>query len=283
MSENQRTLGIFLMGGTVDSRNDPNLDGTVTPLRISLVRQYLHSLQLQIQMVLREICLKDSRNITQKDREHLCQSIEEINSPHNIVTHGTYSVRETARFLFSKGIGRDKTTILTGSMSPLQGSTDDFGRLCPSDGGFNLGYAISEAFHNEPGVYQAMNGALFKQPHEEWWHDSAGIHWTGKDDSPDGETTKTTAINLYRMIMKNAGEKKPDPRFGWQKILLALLEQHLQHPGTFLSFQELASTTGLSLFSIPGYKTGIQNNYLKFSNFILVTSRQGWMLQEQAH
>lgn len=170
-------LGFHIMGGTIDSRNDPNLDGEAVPLRKSLVRKYIESLRLNLEMQISEICLKDSRGITEDDQENLLRSLNEIDAQHNVVTIGTYRMRDVARFLFSKDAGKNRSIVFTGAMSPLLGSVDEEGQLSPSDAGFNLGYAISQSLHFENGVYQVMNGETFQQPHEEWWHDQDGVHW----------------------------------------------------------------------------------------------------------
>ena len=99
---------------------------------------------------------KDSRDITDEDREKLVQTIE--SSPHSniIVTHGTFTMRDTAAFLENRG-GTDKTdkkVVLTGSMIPITG-------FATSDAGFNLGFVAGSFGSIDPGVYLSMNGGIF--------------------------------------------------------------------------------------------------------------------------
>ena len=71
-----------------------------------------------------------------------------------IVTHGTYTMPDTARFIKANIKDKNKVVILTGSMVPLKGFDS-------SDAQFNLGYAIAQVEQLLPGVYIAMNGVSF--------------------------------------------------------------------------------------------------------------------------
>jgi L-asparaginase len=71
-----------------------------------------------------------------------------------IITHGTYTMPDTARFIASRIKNNTKIIILTGSMIPLLG-------FSPSDAGFNLGFALGQFDSLTPGVYVAMNGQIF--------------------------------------------------------------------------------------------------------------------------
>ena len=72
-----------------------------------------------------------------------------------VITHGTDTMSVTAEYLKEHlPLTHGRTIILTGSMTPLREFT-------LSDGGFNLGYAMS-AFENlDPGVYMAMHAQVF--------------------------------------------------------------------------------------------------------------------------
>ena len=48
----------------------------------------------------------------------------------------------------------DQTIIFTGSAIPITG-------FSPSDGPFNLGYAMSQLEHLKPGIYVCFNGKVF--------------------------------------------------------------------------------------------------------------------------
>jgi L-asparaginase len=159
MFQGRKELALFTMGGTIDSRSAPEMDGEVVPLKESLVPHFLESLHLQIRFGVHPICMKDSRAITDGDRQALFDAIQAAGAKFNLVTHGTFTMPETARYLDARV--RGKVVLLTGSMATMIGTTDERGRLIPSDAQFNLGFAIAEAFHAEDGVYVAMNGKLF--------------------------------------------------------------------------------------------------------------------------
>ena len=67
-----------------------------------------------------------------------------------IITHGTDTMVETAKFLEDI---ENKTIVLTGSMQPA--------RFKKSDAIFNSGFAYAAALSLDNGVYIAMNGKIF--------------------------------------------------------------------------------------------------------------------------
>lgn len=96
---------------------------------------------------------KDSRSILIEDLDKLARVI--LDSPHEniLVTHGTFTMKETAIFLDKKQI--NKKIILTGSMIPIFG-------FAISDAPFNLGFAMASFEHIDIGVYLSVNGGVFK-------------------------------------------------------------------------------------------------------------------------
>ena len=96
------------------------------------------------------IMQKDSLELDDSDREKIRAIIESDPSERVIVTHGTDTMIETARYL--KQVP-NKTIVLTGSMYPAQ--------YRDSDAVFNLGCALVAAQILGHGVYIAMNGRLF--------------------------------------------------------------------------------------------------------------------------
>lgn len=98
--------------------------------------------------------MKNSRDLNREDLENVLKTIEE--SQHNkiIVTHGTYTMPDTARFLKANRKRNDQTIVLTASAIPING-------FAPSDGPFSLGYAIAKVENLDPGVYVAVNGKVF--------------------------------------------------------------------------------------------------------------------------
>lgn len=97
---------------------------------------------------------KDSRDISAEDRHRLLKAIQA--SPHQnvIVTHGTFTMTTTAKYLEEQLHSSNKKVVLTGSMIPISG-------FSTSDAGFNLGFVAGSLSNIEPGVYLSMNGGIF--------------------------------------------------------------------------------------------------------------------------
>jgi L-asparaginase len=93
----------------------------------------------------------DSNEMTLIDREIILKSCIDCDQDRIVITHGTDTMSDTARFLGTAIT--NKTIVLTGAMIPYT-----FGS---SDGLFNLGSALAFAQTLSPGVYVAMNGRHF--------------------------------------------------------------------------------------------------------------------------
>lgn len=148
-------IHVIKMGGTIEFI-DPAYDEINTKLLKldTSIESYLRNLvKPHFNFSSEVVAEKDSREITEEDRNKLVKTINA--SPHEniLITHGTFTMRDTAQFL-ENGLDTGKKVILTGSMIPLVGFTS-------SDAGFNLGYAIASFKSIDPGVYLSMNGGLF--------------------------------------------------------------------------------------------------------------------------
>ena len=98
--------------------------------------------------------MKDGRELSRDDRKNVLDTVEKSPCTRIIVTHGTYTMPDTARFLEGNLKRKDQVIVFTGSMIPLIG-------FAPSDASFNLGFAISKTSELEPGIYVSMNGKVF--------------------------------------------------------------------------------------------------------------------------
>ena len=98
--------------------------------------------------------MKDSRELTQEDLDAIVQAVETSEHTRIVVTHGTYTMADSARYLQAKVSRDDQVIVFTASAIPIKG-------FSPSDGPFNLGYAMAQLEHLAPGVYVAMNGFVF--------------------------------------------------------------------------------------------------------------------------
>ncbi|MGH3429497.1 MAG: asparaginase domain-containing protein, partial [Terriglobales bacterium] len=71
-----------------------------------------------------------------------------------IVTHGTYTLPDSALYLETHLGSTEKIVVLTGATIPLEGVT-------MSNGGFNLGFAYAQLEVLSPGVHVCVNGRVF--------------------------------------------------------------------------------------------------------------------------
>ncbi len=147
------TIEVIFTGGTIDSYYDSTKDAII-PLKKSCLPSFLKSIKTNDNFSFVEICMKDSRSLNGEDLKKLLTSIRKSVSKKIIITHGTYTMPDTARFLSANIKKGDKTIILTGSMVPLTG-------FSPSDAPFNLGYSIASVKTLKPGIYVCMNGQIF--------------------------------------------------------------------------------------------------------------------------
>jgi L-asparaginase len=153
MRQNNETIHIILTGGTIDSHWEGSLD-TAVPNRHSIMQTFIQNLQLYQKFKFTEIVMKDSRDLTIADRKAVARAMEKSESKKIIVTHGTYTMAVTAKFLKKHLKRKDQTIVFTGSMSPLQGFTI-------SDAPFSVGYALAKVEELPPGIYICMNGKTF--------------------------------------------------------------------------------------------------------------------------
>ena len=70
-----------------------------------------------------------------KEPKKILGEVKKSKSERIIITHGSYTVVKTAKFLEQHLMDNNKIVIFVSSLIPLMGFT-------PSDAGFNLGYAV---------------------------------------------------------------------------------------------------------------------------------------------
>ncbi len=147
------TIHFIITGGTIDSYYDGSKD-TAVPNKESIIPSFIKSLKLYHEAEFTTVCMKDSRELDDGDLTNIFKTVEE--SPHEkiIITHGTYTMPDTARYLKANLKRNDQTIILTASVIPLSG-------FAPSDGPFNVGYAVAKLEDLAPGIYVAINGKVF--------------------------------------------------------------------------------------------------------------------------
>ena len=142
-------IRLLVTGGTFDKEYD-ELTGKLF-FKDTHVNEMLRLARADLDLEIRTLMMVDSLEMTDIDRELILQNCIEPGREHIVVTHGTDTMPETARFLGERTA--DRTIVLTGAMVPYT-----FGS---SDGLFNLGSALSFVQALPHGVYVAMNGRCF--------------------------------------------------------------------------------------------------------------------------
>jgi L-asparaginase len=146
-------IRLLVTGGTIDKSYCP-VEGA-----LSFSRTHVLAMLKQARVALPEdkvqtLLLKDSLDLTEADREVICQAASAATEAKLIITHGTDTMVQTAERLAAKHLG--KTVVMVGAMVPYTFSN--------SDGLFNLGLAFGAVQLLPAGVYVAMNGCIFP------WH-----------------------------------------------------------------------------------------------------------------
>ncbi len=143
-------IKLFITGGTIDKRYD-ELSGEVVFDKKSYISQMLKQGRCEVEIELETLFLKDSLDLSHKDRKRIYQAVKNCNEKNIIITHGTDTMVKSAKYLGKKSM--DKTIIFVGSMIPHT--------VKNSDALFNLGTAIGAISILPQGVYIAMNGKIF--------------------------------------------------------------------------------------------------------------------------
>ena len=143
-------IRVFVTGGTFDKEYN-ELTG-----ELFFKNTHLHEMlslgRNRTPLSVETLFMMDSLNMQESDREIIARHSLAASEDHIVITHGTDTMAETARYLESRGIG--KTIVLTGAMVPYK-----FGS---SDGLFNLGSALAFVQTLSVGVFIAMNGRYFR-------------------------------------------------------------------------------------------------------------------------
>ena len=139
----------FVTGGTFDKEYN-ELTGELY-FRQTHLPEMLDLGRSRVEADVTTLFLIDSLAMTDDHRSLIAKACVDTPEEQIVVTHGTDTMVETARYLAPRVGG--KTVVLTGAMVPWK-----FGS---SDGLFNLGSALAFAQVLPPGVYLSMNGRWF--------------------------------------------------------------------------------------------------------------------------
>jgi len=142
-------IRILITGGTFDKEYN-ELTGELF-FKDTHLPEMLKLGRCRVDVDIRTLMMIDSLDMNQQDRSLIADHCERAEEGKIIITHGTDTMADTARYLGARNI--DKTIVLTGAMIPYK-----FGS---SDGLFNLGSAMAFVQALPSGVYVAMNGKCF--------------------------------------------------------------------------------------------------------------------------
>jgi L-asparaginase len=141
-------LTIVTTGGTIDKVYFD--DKSEYQIGAPQIGEILTQLGVAFAFEVIPIMRKDSLHITAEDRDLIRRTIELQPHRHVLVTHGTDTMVETARELFTIP---GKVIVLTGALNPA--------RFQGSDAVFNVGCAVGALQALPDGVYIAMNGSVW--------------------------------------------------------------------------------------------------------------------------
>ena len=126
-------IAFIQTGGTIDKDYPKVTKGWAFEIAEPAFNRILEKLNPSFSFKSYEVFKKDSQEITLEDREKLKSLCESIWEDKIIITHGTDTMVETAKYLSSI----NKTIVITGAMKPE--------RFSNSDAPINLGASITAA------------------------------------------------------------------------------------------------------------------------------------------
>jgi L-asparaginase len=144
-------IKLILCGGTIDKTYIPNtekLEFRKTHFNDLIKKARLHLVNININ----ELFLKDSWDMTEKDRNLIYESVKNSKEDKIIISHGTSTMTESAKLFFDKPIS-GKKIIFFGAMIPYE--------FLQSDGVFNFGMAVATTQTVKEGVYISMGGKVW--------------------------------------------------------------------------------------------------------------------------
>ncbi len=141
-------IQVLTTGGTIDkvyfdAQSSYEVGG-------SMMRELVRQAHVACPVDIVELMRKDSLELTDTDRALIRDTVSGCASRRIVITHGTDTMDQTARYLGDAG---GRTVVLTGSFAPA--------RFAFTDAIFNVGLAFGAVQSLGPGVYIAMNGQVF--------------------------------------------------------------------------------------------------------------------------
>lgn len=147
---NNPKVKILITGGTIDGVDYENeQDAPLNPQ--SYIQNMFEQSRIPKNYEIKVLMLKDSRAITDADREIILEECKNSTEENILITHGSFTMPQTAKFLGHANL--DKTIVLVGSIIPSQEEN--------SDAMFNLGAGYLASKILPHGVSIVMNGRVF--------------------------------------------------------------------------------------------------------------------------
>ncbi len=144
-------IKVFTTGGTIDGL-EYDLEDQAPVDKQSLIPIVLKDLGLDDQYSITALMNKDSRFVNDDDRALMAQNCRKCAEDKIVITHGTITMVETARYLQAQNLG--KTIILTGAMIPADQKE--------TDAPVNVKLAFEQVQTLPAGVYVSMSGRIFE-------------------------------------------------------------------------------------------------------------------------
>ena len=156
---------IIQTGGTIDKNYPKSINGWGFEISDAAAYRILSNKALSVDYRIISACKKDSTKLNDKDRNKILNICQKSNEEQIIITHGTDTIKDTAKFL---SVIKDKTIVLTGSFLPYA--------FKDSDAEFNIGMAISAVQLLNKGIYVSLNGIIASN--NELQRDASGKYHT---------------------------------------------------------------------------------------------------------
>ena len=138
-------------GGTIDKDYPKQSKGYAFEITEPAVKRILEKINPSFEYEIISLVKKDSMDLNVKDKKKIFEECEKAKTDKIIITHGTDTMIETAKFLAEV---KNKTIILTGAFKPE--------KFTNSDADFNVGVAVGALNVLGYGIYISMNGRVYK-------------------------------------------------------------------------------------------------------------------------
>lgn len=169
---NKSVIHIIATGGTIDYQFSPK-EYKPVPRPETVIPDFISDyIKPNFEIKSSTVSMIDSLYMTDEIRLDLIKEIKGSSAEKILITHGTDGMIETAQFIAKEKF--DKTIVMVGAMIPLIGFT-------PSDGGFNLGFAVANLRNLDRGTYICMNGEVFlpddvcKNRDQSWFENKVSV------------------------------------------------------------------------------------------------------------